>query len=853
MTNEAENFDFRLSVSAMEGFINACEMTQNILEEARESQLEIIAEMTANWQGSAADTLRAEAAYFFDEGQYKLAYDRNAMFCNCLEEYMPHINKLRARCAGFVDQLHSNAYVEPIPADAYRCGDILSIDYGQVARIKEICDEITKENETLTTQMADTIRECRGLISGTDEHLERLYAASRKVNRIANYKDSPELYERGMRALEADMNADMAAIEAMCRSDEGTALSEKPWNNSEDLSFISDLEVSMVDLLKNAPEDWTEEAKKSACMALENWVINEKSSFLEEVAQILTLERYEEKTYGGRNSVYFMTELDRTKWKVLLQSSVDMHLAGATQYLHLLDGVHTEPLPIKKRGSGKVTFNFRKKAGSKSRLITRLETDCTVAQCETEAGPLKAIGVTESKSEEYTEWDRYLDLGLTGYVKYGYHELVAALPDGLMLLYGNTKETIYGGSVLQALHNDGNLDNVNQNVITNTRTHVDSYIDSFWDNSLGNLELLGEVLIYGYDQYKAQPIKYGQDVMAGKSEDNLLEQGVKMHFGAIQTVTGYPAYTAACNMEKTFKDLGGQLINLADRVPKTSEDWREVAQNTKSNIESKITEVKTTAKKITSMTPQDWGNAWKEGMTTLGQKIDAKIDYLFSKEGMEEVYTVTGNIQGTLDGSAFAEAVEGAVGIKVLDFKGLKLLKGKNVVSGKGAKEAVEAGIEVVEEGTEAALKGGLKTVDTGDLKVIETKTAELANKEWLANGYDKPPYHPDFEVKVVEAGNEEYVRVFSYNADGTSNKLGGWLMKKSDIEGLTPAQIADKYALPKEPTHICDVNLSQDFNLQTGIANSVEGWGKGGGQQFDTMGKFIDEDAFVNERLIGE
>ena len=138
-------------------------------------------------------------------------------------------------------------------------------------------------------------------------------------------------------------------------------------------------------------------------------------------------------------------------------------------------------------------------------------------------------------------------------------------------------------------------------------------------------------------------------------------------------------------------------------------------------------------------------------------------------------------------------------------------------------------------------------------MKVIETKTPELANKEWLSNGYDKPPYHPDFEVKVVEAGNEKYVRVFSYNADGTSNKLGGWLMKKSDIEGLTPAQIADKYALPKEPTHICDVNLSSDFNLQTGIANSVEGWGKGGGQQFDTMGKFIDEDAFVNERLIGE
>lgn len=28
---------------------------------------------------------------------------------------------------------------------------------------------------------------------------------------------------------------------------------------------------------------------------------------------------------------------------------------------------------------------------------------------------------------------------------------------------------------------------------------------------------------------------------------------------------------------------------------------------------------------------------------------------------------------------------------------------------------------------------------------------------------------------------------------------------------------------------------------------------GKGGGQQFDTMENFIDEDAFINERLLGK
>lgn len=149
-------------------------------------------------------------------------------------------------------------------------------------------------------------------------------------------------------------------------------------------------------------------------------------------------------------------------------------------------------------------------------------------------------------------------------------------------------------------------------------------------------------------------------------------------------------------------------------------------------------------------------------------------------------------------------------------------------------------------------MKLTLKNIDTGNLKIVTTKTPYAANNEWLSRGYDKPPYDPNFEVKVVQAGNEEFVRVYSYNEDGTSNRLGGWIMRKSDIKNLTPDQIANKYALPKKPTHICDVIINPEETLQTGIANSVEGWGNGGGQQFDTMGKRLPQSSFVNDRIIG-
>lgn len=60
--------------------------------------------------------------------------------------------------------------------------------------------------------------------------------------------------------------------------------------------------------------------------------------------------------------------------------------------------------------------------------------------------------------------------------------------------------------------------------------------------------------------------------------------------------------------------------------------------------------------------------------------------------------------------------------------------------------------------------------------------------------------------------------------------------MKQSDIQGLTPTQIADKYALPNVPTHITSVKPPEGTKIRTGTANSNFG-GVGNAQQFE----FID------------
>ncbi|MHB1316224.1 MAG: hypothetical protein ACYCX2_12240, partial [Christensenellales bacterium] len=147
-----------------------------------------------------------------------------------------------------------------------------------------------------------------------------------------------------------------------------------------------------------------------------------------------------------------------------------------------------------------------------------------------------------------------------------------------------------------------------------------------------------------------------------------------------------------------------------------------------------------------------------------------------------------------------------------------------------------------------------LDEINTEGYRIFVKRSSQDANEEWIKRGYEKPPYKADTRTYIIAPGKGDiYVRVFSYSEDGTSNKLGGWLLKKSDIEGLTPIQIKDNYALPEIPTHICDVNIPNYFKLQTGIAEKIPEWGNGGGQQFDTMGKRLPVSAFTNERKLLE
>lgn len=130
--------------------------------------------------------------------------------------------------------------------------------------------------------------------------------------------------------------------------------------------------------------------------------------------------------------------------------------------------------------------------------------------------------------------------------------------------------------------------------------------------------------------------------------------------------------------------------------------------------------------------------------------------------------------------------------------------------------------------------------------KVVKETTGDETNQWWHDEmGYENPPYLPKSKVQHIELEEDtKFCRVY----DGVNSGMyGGWVMKASDLEGLTPEEIQDKFALPQKPIKMCDVMIPKGTQMRTGLCNPLEGWGKGGGVQFDLMGQRVGE--FGNER----
>ncbi|WP_413614878.1 hemagglutinin repeat-containing protein [Halomonas cupida] len=153
------------------------------------------------------------------------------------------------------------------------------------------------------------------------------------------------------------------------------------------------------------------------------------------------------------------------------------------------------------------------------------------------------------------------------------------------------------------------------------------------------------------------------------------------------------------------------------------------------------------------------------------------------------------------------------------------------VAGASSANRAVSAG-SVVE-----VPSGAVRAPNAGFDDLISSGTRRSADdvNATFPDGYS-PPYTPGTQVtEFVSDGNQTFVRVVSGDSPG-----GQWIMKASDIEGLSPQQIADKFALPEVPSGITSVTPPAGTRIRTGEVNPNFG-GAGGGTQFQLLDRVND------------
>ncbi len=147
----------------------------------------------------------------------------------------------------------------------------------------------------------------------------------------------------------------------------------------------------------------------------------------------------------------------------------------------------------------------------------------------------------------------------------------------------------------------------------------------------------------------------------------------------------------------------------------------------------------------------------------------------------------------------------------------------------------------------------GIVTVEKASSKWM--KSADDVNAEFIADqlakgkkqGDIKSPWKSGSDVlEYTTEEAEQFVRIH-----GDDNAVGGWMMKKEDLMNtdgtmMSPSQMKDRFALPELPTKISDVTVPAGTKMRTGEAGAVDGWGSGGGTQYQAADR-IDGSAISN------
>ena len=123
--------------------------------------------------------------------------------------------------------------------------------------------------------------------------------------------------------------------------------------------------------------------------------------------------------------------------------------------------------------------------------------------------------------------------------------------------------------------------------------------------------------------------------------------------------------------------------------------------------------------------------------------------------------------------------------------------------------------------------------------RITDVNPASLVNQqlenEFVANGGNGEDFKaPYAKGTMVFTGELDKPNTFSQAHGETPKENGHWYANPSDVVDLNAAEIKDNYAIPDKPTHISEYNLGEGTSFTVGEVQGHEGWGEGGGRQYN-------------------
>jgi hypothetical protein len=149
-------------------------------------------------------------------------------------------------------------------------------------------------------------------------------------------------------------------------------------------------------------------------------------------------------------------------------------------------------------------------------------------------------------------------------------------------------------------------------------------------------------------------------------------------------------------------------------------------------------------------------------------------------------------------------------------------------------KEGADASIGLIlglaAEGAVFSVGKIAKTVKNWKVKIVDSN---LVNAEFKSAGY-AAPYKSNVTLGVMETQDKitNLVRL-----SGPNNVKGSWVTTAKEIEGLSPAQLKNKFSLKYEPTLVTPVSIEAKSTIRIGEAAGVKQFKTdGGGFQIEVL-----------------